>query len=121
MTDRREEPEQLDLRRHSQAGAKASGPEALARAVRHRRRRAVHARRSRPDVGNPRKPGSAEEEREPERVHRSIVPATRRATRVRRPVFQIPYLCTCLALALEEGFDGWDIFKRPAVDDEEEA
>jgi hypothetical protein len=101
VSDRREE--QLDPRRHSQAGAKALGPEALARAVRHRRRRAIHTRRSRPDVSNPRKPGSAEEEREPERVHQSIVPATRRATGVRRPVFQIPYLCTRLVFAFEEG------------------
>lgn len=84
------------------AGVKALGPEALARAVRHRRWRAVHARRSRPDVSDPREPGSAEKEREPERVHRLIVPATRRATSVRRPVFQIPYLCTHLVFAFEE-------------------
>ena len=56
------------------------GLEALAHAVRHRRRRAVHARRSRPGVSDRREPGSAEKEREPKRVHRLIVPATRRAT-----------------------------------------
>jgi hypothetical protein len=99
----RENAEAKARPRHSQAGAKALGPEALARAVRHRRWRAVHARRSRPDVSDPREPGSAEKEREPERVHRLIVPATRRATSVRRPVFQIPYLCTRLVFAVEEG------------------
>ena len=56
------------------------GLEALAHSVRHRRRRAVHARRSRPGVSDRREPGSAEKEREPKRVHRLIVPATRRAT-----------------------------------------
>jgi hypothetical protein len=61
-------------------GAKALGLEALARAVRHRRWRAVHARRSRPGVSDRREPGSAEKEREPKPVHRLIVPATRRAT-----------------------------------------
>jgi len=61
-------------------GAKALGPEALARAMRHRRWRAVHARRSRPAVSDRREPGSAEKKREPKRVHRLIVPATRRVT-----------------------------------------
>src|SRR5207248_1477476 len=65
---------------HSVRGSKALGPEALARAMRHRRWRAVHARRSRPAVSDRREPGSAEKEREPKRVHRLIVPATRRAT-----------------------------------------
>ena len=92
--------------------AKALGPEALARALRHRRWRAVHARRSRPDVSDPREPGSAEKEREPERLHRLIVPATRRATSVRRSIFQIPYLCTrtehLIALRLVVAF-GWDL------------
>ena len=61
-------------------GAKALGPEALARAMRHRRWRAVQARRSRPAVSDRREPGSAEKKREPKRVHRLIVPATRRVT-----------------------------------------
>ena len=61
-------------------GAKALGPEALARAIRHRRWRAVHARRSRPAVSDRREPGSAEKQREPKRVHPLIVPATRRVT-----------------------------------------
>jgi hypothetical protein len=61
-------------------GAKALGPEALARAMRHRRWRAVHARRSRPAVSDRPEPGSAEKKREPKRVHRLIVPATRRVT-----------------------------------------
>src|SRR6266550_8450463 len=58
----------------------ALGPEALARAMRHRRWRAVHARRSRPAVSDRREPGGAEKKREPKRVHRLIVPATRRVT-----------------------------------------
>jgi hypothetical protein len=61
------------------ARAKALGPEALARAIRPRRRRAVHARRSPPGVSDRREPGSAEKEREPKRVHQLIVPATERA------------------------------------------
>jgi hypothetical protein len=60
--------------------AKALGPEALARAIRHRRWRAIHARRSRPGVSDRREPGSAEQEREPKRVHRTSVPTTRRPT-----------------------------------------
>ena len=55
---------------------RASGPETLARAMRHRRWRAVHARRSRPGVTDRREPGSAKKKREPKRVHRLIVPAT---------------------------------------------
>ncbi len=62
------------------ANASELGPETLARAMRHRRRRAVHARRSRQGVSDRHEPGSAEEEREPKRVHRLIVPVTRRAT-----------------------------------------
>jgi hypothetical protein len=84
-------------------GAKASGLEPFAGAVRHRRWRAVHARRSRPGVSDRREPGSAEKKGEPKRVHRLIVPATRRARSVQRPVFQIPYLCTRLVFAFEEG------------------
>jgi hypothetical protein len=60
--------------------ANTSGSEALSRAVRHRLWRAVHARRSRPGVTDRREPGRTEKEREPKRVHRRIVPATRRAT-----------------------------------------
>ncbi len=57
-----------------------SGPEALARTLRHRRRRAVQARCSRQGVSDPREPGSAEKEREPKRVHRLMMPTTRRAS-----------------------------------------
>jgi hypothetical protein len=64
----------------SRARAKTLGPETLARAMRHRRRWAVHAWRSRQGVSDRHEPGSAEEEREPKRVHRLIVPVTRRAT-----------------------------------------
>jgi hypothetical protein len=60
-------------------GAKPSGPKALARAIRHRRWRHLHARRSRPGVSDRRQPGRGEKKREPERVHPSSVPATRRA------------------------------------------
>jgi hypothetical protein len=68
-------------------GAKPLGPEALARAIGHRRWRAVHARRSRPGVSDRRQPGRGEKEREPERVHRSSVPATRRAMKASSPSF----------------------------------
>jgi hypothetical protein len=75
-------------------GAKALGPEALARAMRHRRWRAVHARRSRPAVSDRREPGSAEKKREPKRVHRLIVPATRRVTGASGAPFSDSLLCT---------------------------
>jgi hypothetical protein len=64
----------------SRGAATALGPEALARAIRHRRWRAVHARGSRPGVSDRREPGSAKKEREPKRVHRPSVPTTCRPT-----------------------------------------
>jgi hypothetical protein len=70
------------------------GPEALARAIRERRWRAVHARCSRPGVSDRREPGSAEEKREPKGVHRLSVPATRELRQRSAPSFQTPYLCT---------------------------
>src|SRR5215831_18180698 len=61
--------------------AKALGPEALARVVRHRGWRTVRAGRAGPDVCDRGEPGCPEKEREPERGHRAIVPVTRRATK----------------------------------------
>jgi hypothetical protein len=77
------------------AAAKALGPETLARAIRHRRWRAVHTRRSRPGVSDRREPGSAEKEGEPERVHRWSVPATRRATKASGASFSKLLTCRC--------------------------
>jgi hypothetical protein len=139
----RENAETKARPRHSQAGAKALGPEALARAVSHRRWRAVHARRSRPDVSDPRKPGSAEKEREPERVH--PVDSASHAASYERPAsgFSDSLLMHHVSSSrsrrvrvserepeqldiddelevqteLDEGFDGWDVFKRDGEDE----
>ena len=65
----------------SSLGSRGLDPEAIARAIRHRGWRSVHAWRSRPDVSDRRQPRRGEEKREPERAHRSSVPAARRSTK----------------------------------------
>ena len=62
-------------------GASALGPEARARAIRHRRWRTLHARRSRPRVRDRREPRSGQKKCDPERVHRCECASYGRATK----------------------------------------